>query len=257
MEQSAKSNLRAETIKIQNDLVEYCRSNNDGNVQGTRQDRLPNYRRLIHTIIWEALSDAYPITRSILTSVQWDELVDDFISNHRSAEPQLYKMPFSLIAFVKNNDYQKRFSIPYLIDLLTFEWVEIEVHTMQDQELLSFNPQGDFMSTNLVFNPYQRILTLNYPIHQLRTMDISMNAGSYFYNVYRQPNGTVQYMELNAFTRNLIQQFMLHSAEYNINEILLTLLKDLSLEMKVSITDEVFKFCLLLKEKGLILGTRD
>lgn len=255
MEINKNSKLTAETAKIQDDLVEYCRSNKHGDLPGTIKDRLSNYRRLIHTIIWEALSDAYPITRSMLSVPQWEELVDDFISNNRVSEPQLYKMPFALIAFVVKNDYPKRFSIPYLHDLLTFEWLEIEVHTMKDELEINFNPNGDFMNEQIVFNPYQRIISLEYPIHLLRNQDITKYKGSYFFNVYREKNGTVQYMEINAFTANLIQQLMMHTSSYSVNQLMITILNDLNVEMKAAITDEVFKFCLLMKEKGLILGT--
>ncbi|MES2798967.1 MAG: putative DNA-binding domain-containing protein [Bacteroidota bacterium] len=255
MEPFASGNLTAETIKIQESLVEYCRSNFEGEIPGIRKDRLPNYRRLIHTIYWEALSDAYPIAKSLLPSDQWDELVDDFISNHRNPEPQLYKMPKGLIEFVEHKEYARIFQVPYLVDLLSFEWFEIEVHSMKDQATVLFNPDGNFMDNQIVFNPYQRIVQLEYPIHQLKTNDISLLKGTYFYNVYRQENGTVQYMEMNAFTANLLQQLIIHCTSYSVYEILATLLFEMDINMKANITDEVHKFCALLKEKGLILGT--
>lgn len=248
--------LKLNTASIQHELVEYCRMNNEEVIEGTRLDRLHNYRRLIHTIFWESLADAYPITKSILNEEQWNCLVDDFISNNPCQEPQLFRMPFSLIAFVENNDYCEKFSLPFLIDLLHFEWVEIEVHTMEDLQEEPFETKTDFSTGNIVFNPYLRIIQLKYPIHKLKTEDISLVKGNYFLLVYRQDNGTVQYLELNVFTTNLLEQLCQYSAELTFNDSLEVIFSAVPSEYKSSINLEAKKFCTTLYNLGIIRGIR-
>lgn len=249
--------LKKTTKAIQLELVEYCRMNNDGNIAGTRQDRLHNYRRLIYTIYWEALADAYPIAKSILKEEDWNSLVDDFISNNSCQEPQLFRMPLALIDFVAKNNYSEKLNLPYLIDLLRFEWVEIEVHAMKDVPEELFNITGDLSSGKCVINPYLRIVKLEYPIHKLKTDDITLLKGSYFLLVYRQDNGTVQYLELNAFTANLIEQLCQNSLEMTLQEIIDVIFLNVSPELKQTIYKEMEKFCTSLHELGVILGTKN
>lgn len=249
--------LREETRVIQQKLVEYCRMNNEGEIEGTRQDRLHNYRRLIYTIYWDALSDAYPIAKSILKEDQWDKMVDDFISECACNEPQLFRMPYSLIGFAEHKSYAEAFSLPYLLDLLLFEWIEIEVHSMKDlpeKTLLSITKVED---GHLEFNPYFSLIKLNYPIHQLKKQNIDQLKGEYFLLIYREKNGTVQYMELNGFTANLIEQLSANSAELTLTETLNHLFTDLKPNLIEELTTHAINFCFSLEEKGIILGFKN
>lgn len=248
--------LKDTTRTIQLELVEYCRMNNDGDILGTRHDRLHNYRRLIYTIYWEALADAYPIAKSILTDENWNTLVDDFISNNPCQEPQLFRMPFALIDFVVKNNYSEKLNLPYIVDLLRFEWIEIEVHAMKDVPEVALKKDINDLTGYLIFNPYMRLIQLNYAIHKLKTDDITTLNGTYHLLVYRQENGTVQYLELNSFTASLVEQLCLNSAELTFEEILDAMFASLDHGSLKAIYREAKKFSSSLHEMGIILGMR-
>lgn len=194
------------TEEIQDELALYCRKHEVPALPGVREDRLHNYRRLIYNIMEDALASAYPICRSILVDSQWDLLMDDFIRNHGCKHPQLFRMPEELIEFVRVNEYQEKFQIPYLIDLLIFEWIEIEVHTMADQ-VVDRESNIDLWTSKLTLSPYHRLIQLEHPVHLLKNQVDSFRQGEYFYLVYREESGTVQYLTINHFSFKMLHAF--------------------------------------------------
>lgn len=192
--------LTKDTEHIQHSLADYCKSGELIEIQGAKTDRLHNYRRLIYNIIDDAIESAYPIAKSYINEVHWETMIDEFILEHKCQHPQIMRMPGEFIDFIEEKGYSKKYNLPFLSDLLNFEWVEVIVHTMKDVKIQEFNTKGDFSNSRLVFSPYIELLQLEYPIHQLRKTDIESAKGNYFILVYRQENGTVQYLELNQLT---------------------------------------------------------
>lgn len=214
--------LAKKTEEIQDDLALYCRQHEVSSIPGVQEDRLDHYRRLIYNIMEDALASAYPICRSILVDSQWYGLVDDFVRNHGCKHPQLFRMPEELIEFARANDYAEKLQIPYLLDLLLFEWIEIEVHTMPDQEV-ELNSNADLWSSGIVFSPYIKLIQLDYPVHLLKNQVDSFRRGEYFYLVYREGSGTVQYLTINHFSFKMLHSLMSSSVSL---EILLENIRD-------------------------------
>lgn len=246
--------LTRETIEIQHELANYCKSGQLKPIVGAKQDRLHNYRRLIYNIIDDAIESAYPIVRSFLDESQWNEMIDAFVLEHKCQHPQIMYMPGELIDFAKLKNYSTKFELPWLIDLLNFEWVEVIVHTMKDQTIGDFKSDGDFKNQPLAFSPYFQLLELEYPIHKLRTRDINTEKGNYFMLVYRQENGTVQYLELNQLTYFIVQEMNENSCSLleAINPILIQTQPDI----RENFIQNALSFIENLRGLGIVLGTK-
>ena len=54
---------------------------------------------------------------------------------------------------------------PFLDDLLYFEWMEIEVHTMPDRPFPDYVKEGNVLEDRLAFNPEYEIIRMDYPVH--------------------------------------------------------------------------------------------
>lgn len=246
--------LKKETKTIQHQLADYCKGNHNEEIPGVKQDRLHHYKRLIYNIIDDAIESAYPIARSILSDEQWKEIIDSFIKEHQCHHPQLFRMPGELIEFVQLKKFDKKFNLPHLIDTLHFEWAEVEIHSMKDEDLPKTNTKGDFLNSTISFSPYCQLLCLSYPIHRLNSIDITKSKGEYFILVYREENGTVQYHELTALTYFIISNL----AEENLTllELLTPLLNDKSDSEIKEWYSQGISFLNELKELGVVLGTK-
>ena len=238
------------TEQIQDELALYCRQHEVSSIPGVREDRLDHYRRLMYNIMEDALVSAYPICRSILVDSQWYSLVDDFVRNHGCKHPQLFRMPEELIEFVRANDYTEKLQIPYLIDLLLFEWIEIEVHTMPDHEV-ELKSNEDLWGSSIVFSPYMKLIQLDYPVHLLKNQVDSFREGEYFYLVYREQSGTVQYLTINHFSFKMLQSLMNSSVSL---ELLLENIRDsYDKEVYAEVKKQSLEFLTKLKSLHILL----
>ena len=98
--------------------------------------------------------------------------------------------------------------MPFLNDLLLFEWIEIEVHTMEDEIFPKIKKEGDIWNDILILMPEYRLLQLEYPVHIKQTKEITAaDKGNYFLFSYRTlENKSVKFMDLSILFAFCIEQ---------------------------------------------------
>jgi hypothetical protein len=191
--------LREETIRIQEQLGEYCRTGMEQELPGLTPGRVHHYRRLITNAVRDTLDTAFPITLSALGEDAWELLVSDFFSAGIPQTPQIWKLPLEFYHYHAARKSGQRIDMPFLDDLLYFEWMEIEVHTMPDRPAPAFDVSGDLFHDRLVFNPEHEIIQLQYPVHTHPVREAVDMKGDYFALLYRLPeSGHVQFLALSA-----------------------------------------------------------
>jgi hypothetical protein len=131
------------TAAICREFLDYCRSKTVSPPAGVNVERAGQYRRLSQNIVFHALRRAYPITAGVIGEEKWHELIAAFFANCDLPSPQLWKMPRILLDFVERTNCSEQLKIPYLKDLLAFEWAEIEVFMMSDAKYPALFRAGD------------------------------------------------------------------------------------------------------------------
>lgn len=211
------------TYQSQKKLVDWVRTGLNPEVPGTVKEGLNQYRRLFRNNIANSLQQAFPITFEILSKQQWDILVDDFFANHDAKTPQIWKLPYEFFQFVEKQNYSLKFNLPFLDDLLHFEWIEIEVHTMADIFPEPYIKNGDLLNDKIEVNNENRLINLKYPVHLFAAKESLNNVGDYYLLTYRMPKTfEVKFMNLPPlhtlfFEKISIQQM---TATEIINEII-------------------------------------
>ena len=171
-------------------LAEYCRTGViPSGLDGIVPTRLPHYRRLVINVVRDALSQAYPLTEKLLGVDRFVDLVAEFFAKHNCQEAQLYKMTGELLVFFTNNpDHTLLIEYPCLMDLLRFEWLEMEMYMMEDAEMPVAKPDGDWLNDCIILNPEHRLLKFDYPVFKVAPQELAAYpASSYFCMAYRQP----------------------------------------------------------------------
>lgn len=240
------------------DLFEYCRGNG-GIPACVREDRAPTYKRLVSNIVFGNLEKAFPIARKRLNHEQWRTLTEKFFSEWSCPSPEFWRMPYALVEYVESTEIAKELKVPWLLDLLLFEWAEIEVIMMPDyQYQVSPVPIKDLWNDRLLINQEHLLLQLSYPVHLQVKHDELDIKGEYFVLCYRHPSSLeAVYMELSAFFLRIFQELL--EGNNSTLEAFDLVLKELSVfetSLKSNLRKQTNNFLELLSTNGLLLGKR-
>ena len=211
--------LLKDTYEQQAKLAEYCRDGKVPELKGVNYENLPHYRRLVFNIVTDIIETAYPITYSFLPKETWDKLVYDYFVEHKCQSTQVWRMPIEFYEYCKAKDIAGQLGFPFLNDVLYVEWLELEVHTMEDMEYPKFISEGDIFNNRIALNPEYKLIQLTYPVHTTaptslagkpaRTADDNQSGweGTYFLLIYREKEtGNVQFVDLSILYAYILEQ---------------------------------------------------
>lgn len=245
--------LKTETHNQQSRLAQYCRTGVSNELLEANHERLPHYRRLVFSVVKDALETTFPIAFKFILSEIWEEIVYNFFCFHNCQHTQVWRMPEEFYQFCKNENYAAKYDLPYLNDLLNFEWLEAEMYVMEDLEYPKFIENTNWLKEKIVVNPEHKIVKLEYPVHLQIPEEAVKKKGNYFLLLYREKEtGRVQFVNLSVLITFLVENIVLQekTVEEIFNDILLIFgINDLSLLQK-----EAFKFLKDLYQKGFVLG---
>lgn len=246
--------LKPETEAIQKTLATYCRTGIMPEVIPARKERLHHYRRLVYNIIWDTLKTAYPLTFKALEREAWDSLINDFFINHPASDPQVWKMPKELLAYVDKSDYSKKLNKPYLSELLEFEWMEIELYSKANEQIPKHSKTSDIFYSVPVLNPYLVTREYQYPVYKFVGDELTSHKGQYHVLIFRsEQDYKVHFIELNPFTYLLLLVMEEHKG-LTLEKHLTEACKLMGIEANASIVEASLKFFTKLLSKGVILG---
>ncbi len=239
------------TEKSQMHFGQYIRSGKNPPVT-TVSENTHHYRELVYSVIKDTMSNAYPILKNFLNAKEWENAVQYFFEHHKSQTEQIWKLPFEFYEFYLENPFPTKKIIPFLNELMYFEWLEIEVFMMEDLEFLPFSEKGNPKTDVLIPNPEIKILPLQYPIHNKATKKITeKDKGQYFVSLHRDYyDKQVKFNELSLpFVEMLV---LLNEQETTFIDLYPILKKYESDSEKIS--EQILEFIRFALENNLILG---
>ncbi|RAJ83576.1 hypothetical protein CLV59_103544 [Chitinophaga dinghuensis] len=244
--------LSAETYSVQQAFSRYCRTGKKGNLSGVQTDRMAWYREMVFNIFADALETAFPIAFANLPQGKWDSMTKEFCSQHACQSYQLWKMPLEFYTYAVENSWDEKHHIPYLNDLLSFEWAELELYNMEDLAVPAFKLQGNWLQESILLNPEYRLLAFKYPVHkETNRRKILQQAGAWFVLLYRMPEtGLVQFIELSPWLAFVMEQLY---AGITLSDIL-AYAPDLNITVTDTLASETVLFLQEMQTRQLVLG---
>lgn len=241
------------TFDYQSAFAEYCRTGDEIHLLGVQKDRASHYYRLVNNVVNDTLSTAFPLTNQLLTEKEWDLLVSDFFNNHACKTPQVWKMPYELVEFIKINSYFLIKKYPFLVELLLFEWAEIEMFMGEDKHkeyTLNGNPESSF----LVVNPEMSLHKFKYPVHLRNASEINeSDIDEYYLSVHRHPETGKVYFTNLSLALVLLLEFLVEKP-MKLAELTLEVTGQLNMEFTHEILSQVSVFIHKAVENRLIIG---
>lgn len=245
--------LNKETKQQQAKLAEYCRTGIEPELIDINKNNLYQYRRLVFNIASDTLETAYPITYSFLPTETWEKLVYDFFAEHKCQTTQVWRMPLEFYDYCKEKNIQEKIKIPFLNDLLYFEWLELDVHTMEDIAYPKTKEIGSWLTDVIALNPEHRLIQLSYPVHTTApTEQLEEKQGDYFLLIYREKeSGRVQFFDLS-----MLYVFIIENISNGLQ--LSTILEEANTLLQINDMDLLTRHALTfledLKQREFVLG---
>ncbi|MBK7629217.1 MAG: putative DNA-binding domain-containing protein [Ignavibacteriales bacterium] len=240
----------------QNNFANFCKTTELKQIDGLTENRIDHYRRLIYGVIDDSLRSTYPLTENLLEEDEWQYLVDNFIEKHNCQSPKIWQMPFEFYEFINENEFNVKIKYPHLIDLLLFEWKEIEIYMMEDLNDNVKNTSSEINeSSNLIINNEHEIIELSYPVHLKSAKEISANdAGNYFVLIFRADDKVQFYDVAQVFV------WFIHESSNNLKNISDVIEEAIKLNVQVEkeiIKQNLLSFISTMHTKGFILGFKN
>lgn len=244
--------LKSETYQAQQKLASYCRDGKDVEIKGITPNRIHTYRRLVFNVALDTLESAFPIARKYIDAAIFEEMVSLFFEEHSNKSPLLWKMPLAFYQYALEKKLSEKYHLPYLNDLLWFEWTEVELFMMEDKSYPKVKEEGDVFEDLLVINPEFLLTKLEYPIHMMVPDKSTKQKGSYFLLNYREKeSGKVQFINLSILFAYIIERISGGDTLKEMTEDILYLfgINDLDL-----LKNNIITFIDDLKTRGFVLG---
>lgn len=251
--------LSPETRQQQFLLADYARTGSPQllhQLQGIHPQHTEQYHRLVRSAFDDALQSAFPIAYELFPDDIWQLILNEFLAARRSTTPQLWRMPFQFLEFAREQHYAERFQMPFLYDLLLFEWLEIDLHTMPDAPMPPATPHGTWQHSALVISPEFVVQQLQYPIHRMPAHAAVAHPGNYPILLFRHPTqGHIQFLQISPQLAQLLE--LLRSGPHTIAQLASTLSTQLGqpdTSDTTHIQASLVPFFQTLQQKGLLLG---
>lgn len=177
--------MHNKTFSLQTDLALYCRTGLD-EPQTSIQAHTFHYRRLVYNVVKDTLKRAFPMTRKLIGKRRWKKMVSYFFEHHKCQTPQVWKLPQEFSDYYQQHNFPFKKKFPFLVTLLQYEWLEIEVFMMEDLPIDEFSIEKKLQEDEIIPNPEIKILSTEYPIHLKNVKEITEeDRGQYFVSVHR------------------------------------------------------------------------
>jgi len=245
--------LKPHTKELQSKLAGYCRTGELALGDEVNQKHVHHYRRLVYNIIDDILENAFPIFFEYAGDEMWDGMVHDFFSKHDCQTPQVWKLAGEFYEYACKENWKTKYEIPFLEDLLLFEWIEMDIHTMKDEAFPAYKIGGDHEKDAIALNPEYRIVSTQYPVHTTAPVNLDEKTrGQYFILIFRQPEtGSVQFLDISVLHALAIEKIEEGKTLPAIIDELQTVF---SLPDKKATMAHLLTFLKDLSKKGFVLG---
>lgn len=241
------------TAEILTEFAGSCLSGTAPSLPGIHSEsRVKVYQNLIANIFSNALNKAFPIARKLLDT-QWSQLTSEFLTNGTPSSPALWMMPQDFLDYVVEQKIAHRLNLPFLEDLLLFEWTEVYIYMKEDGEVPpEIQSVTDLKNQTLVLNPDATILPLKHAVFRPIPQNGQVPTGDFYLLAYRHPGLlNVRFIELQPLFVLALQHMATGTTGRLVIEKLVQTAPNIGAE---HIETKTLEFLNAMIEQGVILG---
>ena len=220
---------------------------------GIEERRLRVYRELVFNNLQGLLAGTFPVLCKTLGEREWQTLLRDFLTHHRSETPLFTRLGLEFVAFLEAHANPAR---PWLAELAHYEWAELGLQ-LCDATAPPHDPQGDLLEGVPVLSPLAWPLAYQWPVHQIgphyRPVDLPAEPSVIL--LHRQADGRVQFSQLSPVLYRLLA-LLEANTHYTGQQCLRSLAAEIGHPDFNAFVADVHPMLARLHASGVLLGTR-
>jgi hypothetical protein len=218
--------------------------------------RMDVYKEIVFNNIFESVSACFPVARKVIGKRIWLKLIRGFFREHSSTTPIFRKIPEEFLSYLSNlNSIAHEDIPPYLSNLCHYEWVELLVSTMVDNNLdaREIDSTGNLSNNLPAFTPTMQLLNYEYAVQKISPYYKPKEKTYTQLIVYRNTEFAIKFIELNTLTFRLIE--ILKRDQVNGIEALNKLADEVNNTHSETVNHFGLSLLEDLRKQGVILGT--
>jgi hypothetical protein len=229
---------------------------NNAAPEGIEDRRMAIYRQLFFNNVSQLLSRTFPILFRILGQDRWEALIRDYFSRHRSHTPLFLEMPREFLQYLEKERGQAEGDPPFLYELAHYEWVELALSIDErEPDPASVDPRGDLLDGRPEISPLVWSVQYRFPVHRIspENQPSEPPQSPTHLVIYRNLDGRIGFLEVNAVTARLIELLVEGEAESG-RAALLKIAEELDHPRPETVVDGGVSILEDLRQRGAILG---
>lgn len=191
--------------------------------EGVEDRRIAIYRELFFNNLRNLLATFFPVLRKLHEDRHWGHFIREFMRRHRATTPYFLELPEEFLQFLQT-EYEPRVDdYPFLLELAHYEYVELALSVSTDENNMDgVDPDGELLAAIPVKSVLAWVYAYRYPVHRISPgfLPSEPEAEPVYLSVYRRPDDSVGFLELNPITAGLLNAIEENEAGKNGEQLL-------------------------------------
>ncbi|MFK8016283.1 MAG: DUF2063 domain-containing protein [Gammaproteobacteria bacterium] len=175
--------------------------------EGIEDRRMAIYRDLFFNNVEKLLAKSFPVIHTLLGEERWVALVRDYFSTHQASTPYFLEVPQEFLLYLQEERGARTEDQPFLVELAHYEWVELAVSVLSNDGPADVAPDGDLIDGVPVASHAAWSVAYQFDVHNvgLSYQPDTAPEQPTFLVVYRRPDFSMGFLEINAVSARLIE----------------------------------------------------
>ncbi len=227
--------------------------------EGIETRRMAIYRQLFFNNLYSLLGTFFPVLRKIHTKQQWQRFIRGFMQKHQAQTPYFLQLPEEFLKYLQDAFEAQEDDFPFLLELAHYEYAELALAVAEDEnDLSSVDRDGDLLNGVPVKSDLAWSYAYHYAVHRISPdfLPLEPEAQPVYLALYRDPEGEVGFLELNAISAALLDAVEFNEEQQSGEQLLRSLAAKINYPDADALVAHGAEALREMHELGILTGTR-
>ncbi|NNC78496.1 MAG: DUF2063 domain-containing protein, partial [Woeseiaceae bacterium] len=191
--------------------------------EGVEDRRIAIYRELFFNNLRSLLGTMFPVLRKLHDDKHWGRFIRSFMRSHQAKTPYFLQLPQEFLAHLQSGYEAADDDFPFLVELAHYEYAELALSVSTDEnDMEGIDPDGNLIDDAPIKSVLAWVYAYQYPVHRISPSFLPTEPleQPVYIAVYRRPDDSVGFLELNPVTAGLLNAIDENSAGRSGRELL-------------------------------------